>query len=363
MHKPFISLAAALILVSCAPTTQTPMISNELASQEAELQRELAVKENIKYARRLENVAAPILMANAELCGDLITPYIGAEFLTKDAVGKDYQNTMANLYGVGTRPTVTIIGKKTPAAAKLKIGDMVTHVNGTALPEGKNSLKVLQDTLVKNANAAPMEFTIDRAGKTQNIRMNPVHACNSPVRLATSDAVNAFADGKTIGVTKGMMRFVENDIELATIIGHELAHNTRSHLNAKRGNAMIGGILGAVASVAIGVNVTDLGAQIGAGANSQGFESEADYVGLYHTARAGYSIDQAPNLWRRIAASNPSAIHMAGGSHPSTAKRFLALEATVKEIKSKKARGAKLAPEEREVVQPTQGERAAGGNG
>ncbi|MEM7650937.1 MAG: M48 family metallopeptidase [Pseudomonadota bacterium] len=365
MKKSALHLAAlsTLLLVSCAPTSQTPVVSNEMAAQEAELQRELAVKENMKYARRLENVAAPILMANAPLCGDLVTTYIGAEFLTKDAVSKDYQNTMANLYGVGTRPTITMIGKKTPAASKLKIGDMVTHVNGTALPEGKKSLQVLQKTLASNAKAEPMEFTIDRAGKTQNVRLNPVHACNSPVRMVSSDAVNAFADGKTIGINKGMMRFVENDAELATVIGHELAHNTRSHISAKRGNAMIGGLLGAVASVAIGVNVTDLGAQLGAGANSQGFEAEADYVGLYHTARAGYNISQAPNLWRRMAASNPGAIHLAGSTHPSTAKRFLALEATVKEINGKKARGEKLVPEEREVQPAESNERSAAGNG
>ena len=347
----FLLPVVMLTLASCAPTTQTPNISNEMAAGEAELQRELAVKENMKLARKLENVAAPILMANASLCGDLISPYVGAQFLTKDAVGKDYQNTMANLYGVDMWPTVTMIAKKSPAASTLKIGDMLTHVNGEALPKGKNSLKTLQGRITKNVNADPMQLTINRAGKAKNVSLKPVHACNSPVRLENSDAVNAFADGKTIAVTKGMMRFVENDTELATIVGHELAHNTRSHMNAKRGNAVIGGILGAVASVAIGVNVTDLGAQIGAGANSQGFESEADYVGLYHTARAGYDINNAPNLWRRMAASNPGAIHMAGGSHPSTAKRFLALEATVKEIKGKKSRGEELTPEEREVQQ------------
>jgi len=352
MKKFLLCGVTILILSACAPTTQTPNISNEMAAGEAALQREMAVKENMKMARKLEDVAAPILMANAPLCGDMVEPYVGVQFLTKDAVGKEYQDTMANLYGVDTRPTVTMVAKKSPASKMLKIGDMITHVNDEALPEGKQSLKKLQNVIDGNINAEPMNLTINRAGKSRNVKLNPVHACKSPVRIENSDAVNAFADGKTIAVTKGMMRFVENDTELATIIGHELAHNSRTHVASKTGNAIIGGILGAVVTVATGVNVTDLGMQVCAGANSQGFESEADYVGLYHTARAGYSIDTAPNLWRRIAASNPGAIHMAGGSHPSTAKRFLALEATVKEIKGKKARGAKLVPDEREVQQP-----------
>ena len=338
MRITFLALTAvALTITSCAPTSQTPNISNEMAEGEAALQRELAVKENTKYATRLESVAAPIIMANGPLCGDKVKPYTGAHVMTQDSVGKDYQKTVADLYGVGDYPTVTIIGAKTPASKSLRVGDMITAVDGTNLSSGKKSLRELENMLAANTDAHPMKLTVDRGGKMRTVTLDPVLGCDYPVLLQPSDIVNASADGERIMVTKGMMRFVENDTELATVIGHELAHNTRLHMNAKRGNAVIGGILGAVASVAIGVNVTDLGAQIGAGANSQGFEAEADYVGLYHTARAGYNISSAPNLWRRMAASNPSAIHIAGGSHPSTAKRFLALEATVKEIKIQKS--------------------------
>lgn len=354
---------ALLTLQACAPTTQTPNISGEMAQKEARLQRELAVKGNMKAAQRLANVSAPILIKNAELCGDLVAPYLGTELGTKANYPKDYQETMANLYGVGEYPTVTMVANKTPAAGRLRVGDMVTHANGQVLTKGKKSLTEINKVIAETPQNQSLALTVDRNGVPQNITVKPVLACDSPVRLASSDAVNAFADGKSIGVTKGMIRFVENDTELATVIGHELAHNTREHMSSKRGNAIIGGILGAALSVAIGVNVTDLGAQLGAGANSQGFESEADYVGLYHTARAGYNIADAPNLWRRMAASNPGAIHIAGGSHPSTAKRFLSLEAAVKEINAKKAAGKRLVPEEREVVTHQSEERKPGGNG
>ena len=33
-----------------------------------------------------------------------------------------------------------------------------------------------------------------------------------------------------------MLRFVETNEELALIIGHEMAHNTRGHIEAKLGN-------------------------------------------------------------------------------------------------------------------------------
>jgi predicted Zn-dependent protease len=81
--------------------------------------------------------------------------------------------------------------------------------------------------------------------------------------------------------------------------------------------------------------------------NSQArdFEREADYVGLYLTARAGIPIDDAPKFWRRMAVANPASTK--GGflaSHPPAAERFLALEATVAEIKSKLATGEPLLP-------------------
>lgn len=341
--------AMALLLSSCAPTSQTPNITNEMAEGEAALQRELAVKENMAMARKLEDIASPILIANAPLCHNMVEPYLGVHFVTRDAVTKEYQSTMENLYGAGDYPTITIVGKKAPASGVLKVGDMITQVNGTTLPSGKTSLQALQDEIKDSTGA--LNLTIDRNGKSINKSVKPKMACASPVLLSPKPDVNAFADGKNIHITKGMMRFAENDTQLATVIGHELAHNSREHINAKRGNAVVGGLLGAAVSVAIGVNITDLGAQIGAGANSQGFEAEADYVGLYHTARAGYDINSAPQLWRRMAANNASGIHLAGGSHPSTAKRFLALEATVKEINAKKAKGLPLVPEEQEVQQ------------
>ncbi|MGB0719287.1 MAG: M48 family metalloprotease [Bdellovibrionales bacterium] len=344
----FLKLTVCLAMAACAPTTQTPNISNEMAAKEAAIQRELVIKEKNELDTRLQNTAAKILMANPELCGDLITTYTGIKYTTIDAVQKDYRDVMRGIYGVGEYPTVTMVTQKTPASGVLKLGDVITHVNGEALPKNKKGMNTISSAIEKNINAEPMIFTVERAGSIKDVTLNPVHICKSPVYLAMNDAVNAYADGKSIVITKGMMRFVENDTELATVIGHELAHNTREHMDSKRGNAMIGAVLGVALSVAIGVDVTDIGTSLGASANSQAFEAEADYVGLYHTARAGFKIDNAPNLWRRMAASNPEAIHVAGTSHPSTAKRFLALEATVKEINKKKSQGKKLVPEEKE---------------
>ena len=85
--------------------------------------------------------------------------------------------------------------------------------------------------------------------------------------------------------------------------------------------------------------------QVGALAFSQEFEAEADYVGVYHAARAGYDTRKAAYFWRRMAAAHPRAIGLQGTTHPSSANRFLAVEAASKEVAEKRAGGTRLVPE------------------
>lgn len=335
-------------LSSCAPSTMSPKITDADALKEVRLQKEIAVKENNKQMQRLQNVARPILVNNAPLCGEDISPYVGILTHSKSTLPKEYEDVISALYGVGEYPTVVLMADKSPASKVMQLGDMITHINGEALKPGKAGHQKMNDILDEMQGGEAMEMTVIRDGVAGAVTVKTDQACDYQVLLANGDSVNAYADGNNVFITTGMMRFVESNEELALVIGHELAHNSRGHMDAKRSNAIIGGLLGAVVTVATGVDVTSLGSNIASSAHSQAFEYEADYVGMYHTARAGYNIDNAPALWRRMGASNPSAIHLAGTTHPSTAKRFLALEATAQEINNKRAQNIDLIPEEKD---------------
>ena len=63
---------------------------------------------------------------------------------------------------------------------------------------------------------------------------------------------------------------------------------------------------------------------------------------------AGFDVSGVAKLWRRLAAQNPGSIHLSGATHPSSAKRFIAIEKTAEEVAAKKARGGPLVPDERE---------------
>jgi len=112
-----------------------------------------------------------------------------------------------------------------------------------------------------------------------------------------SDHVNAFAaPGGIIIVTRGMLRLLENEAELAGVLGHEVGHVVRKHhLNAMKKGAWTN-LLGAGASAATagkgGGALVD--ALVGPTKElySRGLdkddEYEADRVGVVLATRAGY---------------------------------------------------------------------------
>jgi len=168
------------------------------------------------------------------------------------------------------------------------------------------------------------------------------------VSVRAGSDTNAFADGKKVYILYGMMRFCQTDDELALVVGHEMAHNAMMHMEARKTNAMAGTVIDILVSVLTGVGTHGLFGKMTSTAHSGAFEQEADYVGLYYAARAGYDISNAANFWRRMAVHDPKA--MEGGlTHPSSAERFVAMEAATAEIKTKQASGQPLIPEMQEA--------------
>ena len=174
--------------------------------------------------------------------------------------------------------------------------------------------------------------------------------CQYQFKVEKSKDINAYADGKNVTVTTAMMSFT-TDNELAVVVGHELAHNIMEHVQKTQRNAVLGGVTGllidAVAAsqgIDTGGKFGQTGAQMGVVRYSPSFEEEADYVGLYILAIAGYPIDDAPAFWRKMSGENPNAIDMRV-THPTNPERYLLLEKTVAEIKRKQSQGLVLQPE------------------
>ena len=132
------------------------------------------------------------------------------------------------------------------------------------------------------------------------------------VRLIEKDEANAFClPGGKIVVYTGILKTAENEAGLAAVIGHEVAHAVARHGAERMSQELL--ISGAMAIGAIALDAGSsperrrLLAAIGLGANvgiilpfSRRHEEEADEIGLFYMARAGYDPSGAPKLWARM---------------------------------------------------------------
>lgn len=343
------ALAFGLAVAGCAtPTTRAVGVDPKLAAAEAQKQREIALENLDRADERLARVAFPLLTANASLCGDKAQPVLGFMAINLPGYAKEFQPAAAHLWHMSSSLQVRYVPPGSPAhAAGLQTGDILLSIGGRPAPNGEGAVKEWSE-LVKTVLKVgePVAITVRRGEIEKQVRATPVSACNFPVLAVTGDSVNAAANGTIVLVTLGMMRFVENDNEIALVLAHEGAHNAMKHIEARQRNSGLGSILDILAA-ARGINTRGAFGNLAAGSYSKEFEAEADYVGLYMMARAGLPIDSAPSFWRRMAAANPGSIGGGGylASHPATPDRFVAMEQTVAEIKDKQARKLPLEPE------------------
>ncbi len=127
-----------------------------------------------------------------------------------------------------------------------------------------------------------------------------------------SDEKNAFVlPGGKVGFYTGMMEFVDNDAQLATIIGHEVGH-VRARHSAERYSQQLASQVGMTAAqVAVAASDVSYGAPLisalGLGLQfgvllpySRAHEREADSLGLTYMTRAGYNPHQSVALWQKM---------------------------------------------------------------
>lgn len=134
-----------------------------------------------------------------------------------------------------------------------------------------------------------------------------------------------------------MLRTVQNDHEIAFIMGHEAGHQIARHINQKVGNANTGALLGGLLMVTLGGDAQagiDLGGMIGGQAYSKKFELQADRIGAHLASRAGYDPLIGAQSFNRTRGSNSLL-----STHPPSSDRILAVEQTVAAINAAKARG------------------------
>jgi len=130
-------------------------------------------------------------------------------------------------------------------------------------------------------------------------------AVSSPVKLPfefvvlNNDVPNAWAlPGGKIAVNRGLLILLEDEAQLAAVLGHEIVHAAAEHSANQMRNAQIAGVTALVVGVAAAASDHDNAALISLGAvvGSQAYQAhygrsqelQADFYGIDYMVNAGY---------------------------------------------------------------------------
>ncbi len=350
-----LSLLFLFIITACAsPTTKQIKVDDAAAEIEAQKQRKIAFEMWIENKERLDNVAYNIFTSSSPLCNSKTSFSTGIVVANRYTFPKEMRETAVSILGLSDALRIIHVMEGSAAErAGIRKGDLPVGINEWNTSGGIDAAAEFMDQLKEaRKDGKTLSMKIMRNGTKESIDLVPDRICDYNILLSNNDIVNAFADGKNVVITRGMMRFAEDDIELALVVSHELAHNVMKHIDAKTRNYLLGTILDIAAAV-YGVDTQGMFGQMGAQTYSKEFETEADYVGLYMMALADLDIENAPKFWRRMAAIHPGSIESNhAASHPATPYRFITLEKTVKEIQRKIANGEALKPDLKTDIVP-----------
>lgn len=218
-------------------------------------------------------------------------------------------------------------------------------------PEGRSQLKLLPDDQIDSMGVQSFEQIKKDTPETSNANMRAYVQCianaiipqlnqdNDPaqweVRVFADDQANAFAlPGNKIGVYEGLFKYAVNQDQVATVMGHELAHVIAEHGNERVSDQLAAQAGLTIAAIALGTSeVTDsnkalilaglgLGVQYGVILPfSRTHESEADLIGLDLMAASGFNPRESVKLWQNMAKSGGQAPEFLS-THPSSATRI-----------------------------------------
>ena len=180
-----------------------------------------------------------------------------------------------------------------------------------------------------------LEAYVDQVGQRLAVVS---HRPRMPYRFNVVNAtyINAYAfPGGTISATRGILLKLNDEAELASLLGHELGHVNARHTASQMSKAMLTQTLVGGAAAIVGTQASALGdltaqlGSIGAGAllasYSRDNEREADDLGLRYMAGAGYDprgFVELMEMLRTLNKQKPNAVQTLFSTHPMSDERY-----------------------------------------
>ena len=155
------------------------------------------------------------------------------------------------------------------------------------------------------------------------------------IEVIKSKELNAWAmPGGKMAFYTGLVESLNlTDDEIATVMGHEMAHALKEHGKKKANMGQFTDVLAGVAHVALSTQIGSDGSAVVVGLTkdwaldkpySRSAETEADEVGLLLMAKSGYNPQAAPGLWDKMqqaSKGSQSVLDKLSSTHPSDKDR------------------------------------------
>jgi beta-barrel assembly-enhancing protease len=197
-------------------------------------------------------------------------------------------------------------------------------------------------------SAGSVNQYVDRVGKAI---ADHSHRPKMPYSFRVVDAsyVNAYAfPGGSIACTRGILLSLDNEAQLAALVGHEIGHVNARHTSARMSKGLLMQMAVAGATIAAGQKderyapiagtVGALGSGLMLAKYSRDDERQADALGLEYMTRSGYSPegmvglmkiliglhDQEPSKLEQMFASHPMSQERLANTQQSIAERYIA---------------------------------------
>lgn len=152
--------------------------------------------------------------------------------------------------------------------------------------------------------------------------------------LVEDKSANAWCmPGGKVVVYSGILPLMKNDAQVAVVMSHEIAHAVARHSSERMSEQLLTQGLGTALSAALSQKPSEtqqlalaafgLGAQLGyLLPYSRKHEFEADEMGLYFMAMAGYDPAQSIEFWKAMAKNNTGSTPEFMSTHPLDENRI-----------------------------------------
>ena len=299
----------------------------------------------LQRQERVYRIAAPLIIKNAVLCRTQARPLLGFTAKNQHSYPPELAIAARQSLGLDERLQVMqILDGSGAMRAGLKRGDILQTIQDLTIPTGPQAepetARMLSPIL---KNLTELNITVIRQNQPITVNVPLTLACAFAIDVGNTQHVNAYADGRRILLTRGLLDSFTADEDVAVVVAREIAHNVLQHAKQLQQMATLSIVIDnlllfkpdqVAANSSNGIKITP-----------EKMDMEADRLALFMLTRAGYDPANFTQVMQKLAqAPNSPQANTYQTLHPWSEGRQSSIQATIKEIRQKQSAKKALVP-------------------